>query len=31
MTMEWRYVIGIAVGGAIGFGIGWSLRSVKGG
>ena len=29
--MEWRYVIGIAIGGAIGFGIGFALRSVKGG
>ncbi len=29
--MEWRYIIGIAVGGAIGFGVGFSLRSLKGG
>jgi len=29
--MEWRYIIGIALGGAIGFGVGFSLRHVKGG
>ena len=29
--MEWRTVIGIAVGGAIGFGVGFSLRNVKDG
>ena len=29
--MEWRTVIGIVVGGAVGFGIGFSLRSLKGG
>ena len=29
--MEWRYIIGIAVGGAIGFAVGFSLRSLKGG
>jgi hypothetical protein len=29
--MEWRYIIGIAVGGAIGFGVGYAGRSLKGG
>jgi len=29
--MEWRYVIGMAIGGAVGFGIGFALRHVKGG
>ena len=29
--MEWRYIIGIAVGGAIGLGVGLSMRSIKGG
>jgi len=24
--MEWRYIIGIAIGGAIGFGIGYMAR-----
>jgi len=24
--MEWRYIIGIGVGGAIGFGIGYAAR-----
>ena len=29
--MAWRYVIGIVVGGGIGFAVGFSLRSARGG
>jgi len=29
--MEWRYIIGIAVGGALGFGVGYAGRWLKGG
>lgn len=25
-VMEWRYIVGIVVGGAIGFGIGYAAR-----
>ncbi len=29
--MEWRYIIGIIAGGAIGFGVGYAGKCLKGG
>jgi hypothetical protein len=29
--MEWRYIVGIALGGAVGFGVSYAARAAKGG
>ncbi len=29
--MEWRYIVGIVLGGAVGFGVGYAGRCLKGG